>query len=96
MAKPVVEATPAKESIAAAGGLGGSEQLAPAADESATIPKATVGTIRSLGAEARVADNALESGATKPVAAEEQTVPPKASQGVAEPIVRPRSPRWCF
>ena len=63
--------------------------MALAVDESATIPKATAGTVGSLGAEARVADNALESGATKPVAAEEQTAPPEASSGMVGPTVWP-------
>jgi len=87
-----VETTPAEESTAATVGLGGGEQLAPAADESAMIPKATARTIGSLVAEARVASDALESRATKLVVVEEQTAPPKASPGMVRPVVRPRSP----
>ena len=95
-AAPVPESTrarqPEEESTAAAGGLGGSEQLAPAADKSATIPKATARTVRSSGAEVGVAGDTPESRAAKPVAAEEQTAPPEASPGMVGPAVRPWSP----
>ena len=87
-----MEATPVEESTAAAGGLGGGEQLTPAADESATIPKATARTVRSSGAEPGVAGDVPESWVMKPVAAEEQTAPPKASPRIVKPAIRPRSP----
>ena len=66
--------------------------MVPVADELATIPKAMAGTIRSLGAKARVAGDTPESRAAKPVAAEEQTAPPEASPGMVGPAVRPQSP----
>ena len=82
-----MEATPVEESTAAAGGLGGGEQLTPAADESATIPKATSGTVGSSGAKAGVAGDASESKAAKPVVAEEQMAPPEALPGMVRPVV---------
>ena len=48
-------------------------------DGSAAVLEAMAGTTGSLGAEARVADDAPESGAVKLVAPEEQQAPPKAS-----------------
>ena len=56
------------------------------------IAEATTGTVGPSGAEARVAGDAPESGSTEPVAPEEPTVPPKASQGMVGPAVRPQSP----
>ena len=61
-------------------------------DGSAAVPEAMVGTAVSSGEEAGVAGDAPESGAVKLVAPEEQTAPPKVSQGMVGPIVRPRSP----
>ena len=90
-ADPGVEATPAapvpeslsarqlEESTATAGGLGNDERVALTMDGSAAVPEATVGTVGSLGGEARVDGDASESGAAKMVAPEEQTAPPKAS-----------------
>jgi len=61
-------------------------------DGSSTVPKATAGTTGSSRAEARVASNALESRAMKPVVPEGQTMPPKASQGMVRVVVWPWSP----
>ena len=97
---PILESLGARhhagEPIAAVGGLGGGKQLAPAADESAMIPKATAGTIGSSGAEAGVAGDAPKSGAAKPVAAEEQTAPPEASPGWSDPLSDHGAPQWCL
>ena len=48
-------------------------------DGSAAVPEATAGTAESSGADAGVADDALESRAVKPLAPEGQTVLPEAS-----------------
>ena len=45
-----------------------------------------------MAAEARVAGDALESKAVKPVALEGQTTLPEVSQGMVGPAVRPWSP----
>ena len=58
-------------------------------DGSTVVSEATVGTIGSSRAEDRVAGDAPESGATKPVVAEEQTAPPEASSGMVGPTVWP-------
>ena len=61
-------------------------------DGSTAVLEAMAGTTGSLGAEARVADDAPEFGGVKPVAPEGQTTLPEASQGMVGPTVRPRSP----
>ena len=83
---------PAEESTTAIGGLGDGERSASVEDGSATIPKATTGTAGPSGAEAGVANEAIESGSARPLAPEELTVPPKASQGMVGPAVWPHSP----
>ena len=83
---------PVEESTAAAGGLGGGEQLVPTADKSVTVPGGTAEIVGSSAANAGDAGAAPESRAAKPVAPEEQTVPSEASQGMVGPAVRPRSP----
>ena len=50
------------------------------------------GTAGSSGAEARVAGDAPESRAVKPVAPEGPTALPKASQSMVRPTVRPWRP----
>ena len=62
-------------------------------DGSAAVLEAMAGTTGSLGAEARVADDAPESGAVKLVAPEGQTALLEASQGMVGPAVRPWSPQ---
>ena len=66
--------------------------MAAVADGSAAVPEATTGAAGTLGAEARVADTALEAGAKKPVVPEEQMALPKASKGMVGHTVRPRNP----
>ena len=66
-----MEATPVEESTAAAGGLGGGEQLEPMADESAAMPRATVEIAGSLGAKAGVTDAMPEARAEKLAVLEE-------------------------
>ena len=63
-----------------------------AEDGSATISKATAGSVGPSGAEVGVADDAPESGSMEPVAPKELTAPPEASQGMVGPAVRPQSP----
>ena len=82
---------PVKKSTTATGGPGDGERSASTEDESATIPEATVGTIEPSRAEAGVVGDAPESGSTEPVAPEELTAPPEASQGMVGPAVRPQS-----
>ena len=53
---------PMEESTAAADGLGGGEQLAPMADESAAMPGVTAGATGSSEVDARVADATPELG----------------------------------
>ena len=83
LATPIPESPrpqqPEEESPAAAGRLGGGEQLALAVDESATIPKATAGTVGSSGAEVGIASDAPESRVVKPMVPEGQTSLPEAS-----------------
>ena len=62
------------------------------ADGSATVPGATTEAAGSSGAEARVADAALEAGAEKSTMPKEHTALPKASKGVVGHDVRPPSP----
>jgi len=96
LADPILESSgarqPTEESIAAASGLGGSEQSAPTVDGSTTMPKATVETAWSSVANAGDASAMPESRAAKPVVLEEQLVPPKASQSMVGLAVRPWSP----
>ena len=70
---------PEEESTAAVGNLGDDERAALTTDRSAVVPEATAGTAGPSGAEAGVADDALESRATKPVVLGEQAAPPEAS-----------------
>ena len=97
-AAPVLESPgarqPAKESTAPASGLGSDEGLASVVYGSAAVPEAMVGTARSSGAEAGVIGVALESEAEKPAMLEEQTVLPKAFEGVVGHAVRPQSSLW--
>ena len=65
--------------------------LAPTADGSAMMPRATVETAGSLAANAGYAGATPESGVAKPVGPEKQLAPPEASQGVVGPAVQPRS-----
>jgi len=81
-----------EESTTAAGGLAHGERSVSAEDGSATIGEATVGTVGPMGAKARAASDAPEYGSMKPVACEELTAPPEASQGMVGPAVRPKSP----
>jgi len=78
-----------EESTAAADGLGGGERLVSMADGSATVPGATTEAAGSSGAEARVADAALEAGAEKSTMPKEHTALPKASKGVVRHAVQP-------
>jgi len=64
------------ESTAAADGLGDDERLAPMADESAAVPRATAGAAGSSEVGDGVANTTLESGVEKPVVLEEQTALP--------------------
>ena len=82
----------AEESNTAMGGLADGERSTSAEDGSAMIPKAAAGTIRPLGAEARAAGDAPESGSMERIAPEELTVPTEASQGMVGPAVWPHSP----
>ena len=61
--------------------------MAAVADGSAAVPEATTGAAGTLGAEAGVADTALEARAKKPVVPEEQMALPKASKGMVGPAV---------
>ena len=83
---------PTEESSAPAGGLGRDEWLAPTVDGSAVVPGATAVAAESSEVTARVADATSESAADKPVAPEEQTALPEASEGVVGHAVRPPSP----
>ena len=65
--------------------------LAPTADGSAMMPRATVETAGSLAANAGYAGATPESGVAKPVGPEKQLAPPEASQGVVGPAVQPWS-----
>ena len=58
----------------------------------AAMPEVVVETVGSLGAEAGVANAALESRAEKPMVPEGQTVCPEASKGMVGHAVRPPSP----
>ena len=58
---------PVEESNTAMGGLADGKRSTLAEDGSATIPEATAGTVGPSGAEARVADDAPESGSMEPV-----------------------------
>ena len=61
-------------------------------DGSTTVPEATTGTTGSLGVEAGVSGNVLESGAVKPVVPEEQMALPEASRGMVGADVQAWSP----
>ena len=61
-------------------------------DGSAAMPEAMAETAESLRAETGVAGDVPESRTVRPVAPKEQTVPPKASQGMVLPAVQPQSP----
>ena len=83
LATPIPESPrpqqPEEESPAAAGELGDDERAGLTMDGSAVVPEAMMGTIRSLGAEARVASDAPESRVVKPMVPEGQTSLPEAS-----------------
>ena len=83
---------PVKKSTTATGGPGDGERSASVEDGSATILEAMVGTAGPSGGEAGVASEAIESGSVRPVAPEELMAPPKASQDMLGPTVRPQSP----
>jgi len=85
---------PTEESTTPSAGLGSDERLASVVYGSAAVPEAMVGTARSSGAEAGVIGVALESEAEKPAMLEEQTVLPKAFEGVVGHAVRPQSSLW--
>ena len=68
-----------EESTATTGELGGSEQLAPTVDESATVPRATAKATGSSATNARDVDAAPKSRAVRQITPEEQTTPPEAS-----------------
>ena len=93
---PILESPSARQSkegsTAASGRLGKNEQVALTTDGSAAVLEATAGAAGSLGSEAGVASDAPESWAVKPVAAEDQTAPPKVSSGMVGPAIQPRSP----
>ena len=78
---------PVEESATAAGGLADDERSASAEDGSVIIREATAGTVGPSGAEAGATSDAPEYGSTEPVACEELTAPPEASQGMVGPTV---------
>ena len=82
MPESSVARQPTEESTVVAGGLGGGERLASTADGSVMVPEVTTETIGSSGVEAKAADVALLFRAEGPEVPAEQTVLPKASEGV--------------
>ena len=66
--------------------------MAPTADGSTTMPRATIKATGASEADAGVAVVTLESRAEKPVVPEEPTALPEASGGVVGHAVRPPSP----
>ena len=95
-ADPVLESLGARwhaeESTAATDILSGGEKLASMTDGSMSVPGATAEAAGSSGAEAGVADAALESKAEKPMVPEEQTTLPEVSEGVVGHAMQPPSP----
>ena len=61
-------------------------------DRSATMPRAMAENTGSSAVNAGDASAAPESGAVRPVAPEEQTTPPEASQGMVEHAIWPSGP----
>ena len=78
---------PAEKSTTAAGGLVDEEGLTSVEDGSVTIRKAAAGTVGPSGAETGAVSHAPEYEPTEPVAPEELTAPPEASQGMVGPVV---------
>ena len=76
---------PVEKSTTAVGGAGDGEGPASAEAGSATMPKATSGSARPLGAETGVASEATESGSMRPGVPEELAVPPEGSQVMLGP-----------
>ena len=88
--KSLVARLPTEESTIAAGGLDGGVRLASMVDGSVMVSEVTMKTAGSSGAEAGATDVTLAFGAEGPVVPVEQTVPPKASEGVVGHA------RWCL
>ena len=66
--------------------------MAPMADESAMVPRATTKATESSAVNAGDVDAAPESRAARPVTPEEQMAPHKVSQSMVGPTVQPRNP----